>query len=131
MPGEAGTMQSAETKGAAAASDGETLAEGFARFLAGLTTADLPAAAKAVALRDLVDAAGLCLAARNETYVQPVLAGWDSEGTCTALGHDRALDSAGRALVTGVAQLRRATRWEKVCVYGYVQVVAVSVKKKK
>src|SRR3546814_1165788 len=90
-------MHSAETNGAAAAADGETLSEGFARFLAGLTAADLPAAAKAVALRDLVDAAGLCLAARNETYVQQVLTGWDSEGTCTALGHDRALDAAGRS----------------------------------
>src|SRR3546814_6556964 len=88
-------MHSAETNGAAAAADGETLSEGFARFLAGLTAAELPAAAKAVALRDLVDAAGLCLAARNETYVQQVLAGWDSEGTCTALGHDRALDAGG------------------------------------
>jgi len=95
-------MDSADTTSAAAAG-GETLSEGFARFLAGLTLADISGQAQAVALRDLVDAAGLCLAARNETYVRQVLTGWDSEGDCTALGHGRALDAAGAALVNGVA----------------------------
>ncbi|MPZ10857.1 MAG: MmgE/PrpD family protein [Kiloniellaceae bacterium] len=96
-------MNSAETNGAAAAAGTETLSEGFARFLAGLALADISGQAQAVALRDLVDAAGLCLAARNETYVQQILAGWDSEGNCTALGQSRALDAAGAALVNGVA----------------------------
>jgi len=81
----------------------ETLSESFARFLAGLTLEGIPAPARAVALRDLVDAAGLCLAARNESYVQQVLAGCDSEGPCTAIGQIQALDAAGAALVNGVA----------------------------
>ena len=81
----------------------ETLAESFARFLAGLTLADISAPARAVALRDLVDAAGLCLAARKETYVRQVLDGWDSDGPCTALGHAHGLDGGGAALVNGVA----------------------------
>lgn len=88
---------------ATGADGAETLSEGFARFLASLTLDRLPGAARAVALRDLVDAAGLCLAARNETYVSQVLGGCDSEGPCTAIGHARALDAAGAALVNGVA----------------------------
>jgi len=93
-------MEAAETAGGA---EGETLSEGFARFLSGLSLADISAQAQAVALRDLVDAAGLCLAARNETYVLQILSGWDVDGNCTAIGHTRALDAAGAALVNGVA----------------------------
>jgi len=96
-------MEAAESSGASASAGQETFSESFARFLAGLRLADVPAPAHAVALRDLTDAAGLCLAARNETYMAQVLAGWDSEGGCTALGHARALDAAGAALVNGVA----------------------------
>src|SRR3546814_9227695 len=96
-------MDSADSTRATATGDGETLSEGFARFLAALTLADIPEAARAVALRDPVDAAGLCLAARNQTYIQQVIDGWDSDGPCTALGQSRALDAAGAALVNGVA----------------------------
>ncbi|MEQ9606730.1 MAG: MmgE/PrpD family protein [Kiloniellaceae bacterium] len=92
-----------EATAATGAGKAETLSESFARFLAGLTLEEIPAPARAVALRDLVDAAGLCLAARNERYVQQVLAGCDSEGPCTAVGHSQALDAAGAALVNGVA----------------------------
>lgn len=95
-------MGSAHMTSAAPAA-GETLSERFARFLAGLSLADIAAEVHAVALRDLVDAAGLCLAARNEAYVQQVLESWDCDGPCTALGHARALDAAGAALVNGVA----------------------------
>ena len=80
-----------------------TLSESFAGFLAGLTSGDIPEAARAVALRDLVDAAGLCIAARRQPYVQQILVGRDSEGACTALGQRRSLDAAGAALVNGVA----------------------------
>lgn len=96
-------MEASATSGAPTAAGQETLSEGFARFLAGLTLADIPGEARAVALRDLVDAAGLCLAARNEDYIRQALEGWDSEGGCTALGHARSLDAAGAALVNGVA----------------------------
>jgi len=92
-----------EAKTVSAGDGGETLSEGFARFLSGLSLAGIPERARAVALRDLVDAAGLCLTARNETYIQQVLASCDSSGPCTALGHGHALDAAGAALVNGVA----------------------------
>jgi 2-methylcitrate dehydratase PrpD len=51
----------------------------------------------------LVDVAGLCVAARNTDYVQAALAGWEASGACTAIGHARALDSAGAAFVNGTA----------------------------
>ncbi len=51
----------------------------------------------------LVDVAGLCVAARNTDYVRASLDGWEASGGCTALGHARALDSAGAAFVNGTA----------------------------
>src|SRR5512134_1364963 len=51
----------------------------------------------------LVDVAGLCVAARNTDYVRASLDGWEASGACTALGHARALDSAGAAFVNGTA----------------------------
>jgi 2-methylcitrate dehydratase PrpD len=51
----------------------------------------------------LIDVAGLCVAARNTDYVRAALAGWEASGHCTALGHARALDSAGAAFVNGTA----------------------------
>jgi 2-methylcitrate dehydratase PrpD len=51
----------------------------------------------------LVDVAGLCVAARNTDYVKAAIDGWEASGACTAIGHERALDSAGAAFVNGTA----------------------------
>jgi 2-methylcitrate dehydratase PrpD len=51
----------------------------------------------------LVDIAGLCVAARKTDYVLAALKSWESTGACTAIGHERALDSAGAAFVNGTA----------------------------
>ncbi|MGH9696352.1 MAG: MmgE/PrpD family protein, partial [Bryobacteraceae bacterium] len=51
----------------------------------------------------LVDIAGLCVAARKTDYVLAALRSWESSGSCTAIGHSRALDSAGAAFVNGTA----------------------------
>ena len=51
----------------------------------------------------LIDVAGLCVAARNTDYVKAALGGWEASGACTAIGHARALDSAGAAFVNGTA----------------------------
>ena len=51
----------------------------------------------------LIDVAGLCVAARNTDYVRAALDGWEASGGCTAIGHARALDSAGAAFVNGTA----------------------------
>jgi 2-methylcitrate dehydratase PrpD len=51
----------------------------------------------------LIDVAGLCVAARKSDYVAAALAGWESAGSCSAIGHARTLDSAGAAFVNGTA----------------------------
>jgi 2-methylcitrate dehydratase PrpD len=51
----------------------------------------------------LIDIAGLCAAARKSGYVIAALKSWESGGACTAIGHARALDSAGAAFVNGTA----------------------------
>jgi 2-methylcitrate dehydratase PrpD len=51
----------------------------------------------------LIDVAGLCVAARRTDYALAALNAWESAGSCTALGHARALDSAGAAFVNGTA----------------------------
>ena len=45
----------------------------------------------------LADIAGLCIAARKSAYVLAAAKSWESTGHCTAIGHSRALDSAGAA----------------------------------
>ena len=80
-----------------------TLSEQFGGFLSRLRLQDIPDGAIAIATRDLIDAAGLCLAARRQAYMSQLVAGWDSEGDCTALGHERGFDTSGAALVNGVA----------------------------
>jgi 2-methylcitrate dehydratase PrpD len=51
----------------------------------------------------LIDVVGLCVTARNEDYVGSALAGWDDSGPCTAIGHQRTLNTAGAAFVNGTA----------------------------
>ena len=63
----------------------------------------LPDAVRAKCVETLIDVVGLCLAARNEDYVQAALNGWDDDGPCTAIGHKRTLSAAGAAFVNGTA----------------------------
>jgi 2-methylcitrate dehydratase PrpD len=51
----------------------------------------------------LIDITGLCVAARKSDYVLAAVKSWESNGACTAIGHERALDSAGAAFVNGTA----------------------------
>src|SRR5881396_3941081 len=51
----------------------------------------------------LIDVVGLCVTARNEDYVASALAGWDDDGPCTVIGHQRTLNAAGAAFVNGTA----------------------------
>ena len=79
-----------------------TLSERMADTFASLTLNQISSAARAVAVKDLIDMAGLCIAARRETYVCQIVEGWDSDGSCTAIGHGRGLDAAGAAVANGV-----------------------------
>ena len=78
------------------------IGESFAMWLAGLRIESIPSEMRRVAGLDLIDAAGLCVAARSEPYMQQVVGGWDSDGPCTAIGHRRRLDAGGAALANGV-----------------------------
>src|SRR6266545_541433 len=79
------------------------VAEILADKIAALDPAKLPVAVRAKCEDLLIDVVGLCLTARNEDYVKAALAGWDDEGTCTAIGHARTMSAAGAALVNGTA----------------------------
>src|SRR6266852_8117051 len=51
----------------------------------------------------LIDVVGLCVTARNEDYIASALAGWDDDGPCTVIGHQRTLNASGAAFVNGTA----------------------------
>ncbi|MEQ9041970.1 MAG: MmgE/PrpD family protein [Silicimonas sp.] len=80
----------------------QTVSERFSQFLATVTLDSLPAEAVDIAVRDLIDAAGLCVAARNTEYIGKLVASAE-DGRCTAIGIARPLDAAGAAFVGGVA----------------------------
>ncbi|MGI9499979.1 MAG: MmgE/PrpD family protein [Geminicoccaceae bacterium] len=81
----------------------ETIAERFAAFLASLTPASLPAEVIDIATRDLIDVAGLCLAARPSIYMRQILDSADGDGPCTAIGQAKKLTAQDAALANGVA----------------------------
>jgi 2-methylcitrate dehydratase PrpD len=82
---------------------GASVLESFAAVLASIAQGQIPEEARAVATNDLLDAAGLCVAAAPSDYMAALLRGWDGAGDCTGLGHPGGLDAAGAALVNGVA----------------------------
>ena len=92
------------------ASSGPSLSEFFAGKLAGIAFEDLPAKAREIAINDLIDMAGLCIAARRQDYMQRLVAGVDGSGDCTALGQSRNLDGGGAALVKRRGHHRRRLR---------------------
>jgi 2-methylcitrate dehydratase PrpD len=51
----------------------------------------------------LIDVVGLCVTARNQDYVASALAGWEDDGPCTVIGHQRMLTATGAAFVNGTA----------------------------
>ncbi len=79
------------------------IAEILANKIAALTPAHLPAAVRRKCEDLLIDVVGLCLTARNESYVKAALTAWDDDGPCTAIGHVRGMSAAGAAFVNGTA----------------------------
>ena len=64
----------------------ETVSERMAATFAALTLADLPDHAREVGINDLLDMAGLCIAARKTEYIAKIIAGWDiSSATMPAM----------------------------------------------
>src|SRR5258708_33399204 len=79
------------------------IAERLAERIAAVDAGKLPSAAGKKCEETLVDVVGLCIAARNEDYVGSVVAGWDEDGPCPAIGHKRGLSAAGAAFGNGTA----------------------------
>ena len=87
------------TKAGSAASIAERLAE----RITAVDPARLPPRLRERCEELVLDIAGLCIAARNETYTRAVLAVCDEEGGCTAIGQSRTPSAAGAAMVNGTA----------------------------
>lgn len=81
---------------------GPTISERLAKGILACTPADY-AGTRAVTNRLLLDIAGLCLAARSQTYVKAALAALDGDGNCTVIGFPRKLTAEGAAFVNGIA----------------------------
>src|ERR1700720_4493032 len=80
-----------------------SVAETLAGKIVALKANGLPAATTRKCEDLLIDVVGLCVTARNEDYVASALAGWDDDGPCTVIGHQRTLTAAGAAFVNGTA----------------------------
>jgi 2-methylcitrate dehydratase PrpD len=80
-----------------------SVAETLAEKIVALRADSLPAATTRKCEDLLIDIVGLCVTARNEDYVASALAGWDEDGPCTVIGHQRTLNAAGAAFVNGTA----------------------------
>jgi len=81
----------------------KTVSERMTATFAGLSLADLSAKAREIGINDLIDMAGLCIAARKTEYITKIIDGCDADGGCTAIGQNRGLDAVGAAIVNGVA----------------------------
>jgi 2-methylcitrate dehydratase PrpD len=79
------------------------IAEQLAAAVPRLRARAMPEALRDTCERLLIDIAGLCVAARHADYVRAAIDAWEADGACTAIGHGRALDSAGAAFVNGTA----------------------------
>ncbi len=79
------------------------VAEILAEKIVAIEAERLPPAVRRKCEDLLIDVVGLCVTARNEDYVQAALAGWDDEGSCTAIGHARPMSAAGAAFINGTA----------------------------
>ncbi|WP_374653579.1 MmgE/PrpD family protein [Dongia sp.] len=79
----------------------ESISEGFIDRLMLRELGDLPRKALDVAVNDLFDMAGNCLAARQTDYMCSLVASCEDSGTCTAIGHAGPLRAADAALVNG------------------------------
>lgn len=75
----------------------------IAERLAGLRLEAIGERARRVAIDDLVDMAGLCVAARRSDYIAAIVAAAEDDGPCTAIGHARSFDAATAALINGTA----------------------------
>lgn len=80
-----------------------TLSERFSAALARVSYDDLPATTREILLNECIDAFGLMLAARQATYGRTIALAIPAGQRLADVGHDKALDPGGAALVNGMA----------------------------
>ena len=79
-----------------------TVAQRLARVIA-QATPEKQELSHAVGRRLVMDVAGLCLAARHESYVKAALSAIEQEGSCTVIGFGQRCGVEGAAFVNGIA----------------------------
>ncbi|HTH96967.1 MAG TPA: MmgE/PrpD family protein [Stellaceae bacterium] len=79
------------------------IAETLAQWIASIRPDTLPAPVKAMSRDLLLDVLGLCVAARNEDYIQAVVGTTDGTGNCTAFGHKGSFSAYDAAMINGTA----------------------------
>jgi 2-methylcitrate dehydratase PrpD len=79
-----------------------SISETLANWLVGADAGKLSAETVEMTRRIVLDVAGLCISARNEPYVQAVIAA-SGPGDATAIGHARGFDPFSAALINGTA----------------------------
>ena len=79
-----------------------SIAEILADWLVAADVSKLSAQTQEMCRRIAIDVAGLCIAARNEDYVQATIAA-AGPGDATAIGHARGFDPFSAALINGTA----------------------------
>jgi 2-methylcitrate dehydratase PrpD len=82
---------------------GHALAERYAAWVETLSSDDIPDAVRVVVGRQLRDVTGLCVAARQSSYVTALREACEDPGACTMIGHAGSASVAEAALVNGTA----------------------------
>ena len=81
----------------------QSVSEALADQVLALRAEAIPASVRARAEELLIDAAGLCVAARHTPYVRALVASVDAGGACTALGHPGGYGAEDAAMINGTA----------------------------
>ena len=80
-----------------------SVSERLVDCIAALGADKIPASVRARTEELLIDAVGLCIAARNTDYVKALIASVDRGGSCTALGHGGEFSAEDAAMINGTA----------------------------
>ncbi|RXZ36769.1 MmgE/PrpD family protein [Oxalobacteraceae bacterium CAVE-383] len=83
--------------------DTPALAEQLAATITRLTPTALPEKTVEIARMLVLDVLGLCVAGRNEDYIQAILGTVEAGGKCTAFGHAGGFNAYDAALINGTA----------------------------
>lgn len=81
----------------------KAVAETLADQAASLAAGGIPDGVRIRTEELLIDVVGLCVAARNMDYMKALLAGTDSGGPCTAIGHAATFAPETAAMINGTA----------------------------